>query len=110
MIMRGRKLVRLPSPPYRAWLRNAMAQFPIFRQAFAGALLPLEERVNVKAVFYRDRDAGDLDNYEKGFGDFLQKARIVDNDKLIASWDGSRLDLDRKNPRVEVEIEVLGVS
>jgi len=28
----------------------------------------------------------------------------VENDRLIVSWDGSRLLKDRDNPRVEIEI------
>jgi Holliday junction resolvase RusA-like endonuclease len=66
---------------------------------------PCVIQVGAKALFYRPVDGpGDLDNYEKALGDALQKAGIVANDRLIRSWDGSRLLIDRKNPRVEVEL------
>jgi Holliday junction resolvase RusA-like endonuclease len=106
-IRKGQRLIVLPSKPYRLWLKNALAQVPFIRQA-SGLKGMIISPVRVAAVFFRDRKIGDLDNYEKGFGDFLQKARLLSNDKLIASWDGSRLDVDRDRPRVEVEIEVLG--
>lgn len=33
----------------------------------------------------------DLDGACVGFGDLLQKAGIISNDRWIASWDGSRV-------------------
>jgi Holliday junction resolvase RusA-like endonuclease len=106
-IRRNQRLIVLPSKAYRAWLKNALAQVPFIRQT-SGLKGMIVVPVRVTAVFFRDRKSGDLDNYEKGFGDFLQRARLLSNDKLIASWDGSRLDVDRERPRVEVEIELLG--
>ncbi len=103
-----RRLIILPSRPCRRWLKAALEQVPFLRQA-SGLKGMIVVPVRVAAVFYRDRAAGDLDNYEKGLGDFLQRARLLSNDKHIASWDGSRLDIDRVRPRVEIEITVLGL-
>lgn len=61
--------------------------------------------VNCCAFIYRDRQAGDAVNYYQAIADALQDAGIVVNDRLIVSWDGSRLLLDRKRPRVELELE-----
>jgi len=65
----------------------------------------ITEDVHVKALIYRDRRTGDLDNFQHAIGDALQKAGVIKNDKQIESWDGSRKLIDRENPRVEIEIE-----
>ena len=42
----------------------------------------------------------------QGTADLLEKAGILLNDRLIESWDGSRImGLDKDNPRVEIEIK-----
>jgi len=61
--------------------------------------------VSMRALVYRERDVGDLGNYLAAVCDALEKAGVVENDKLIVSFDGSRPLLDRKNPRVELDIE-----
>ena len=35
------------------------------------------------------------------------KARVLedDNSKIVAAHDGSRVEIDRRNPRVEIKIE-----
>lgn len=66
---------------------------------------PIKEPVNCKAIFYRDANRGDAVGYYQGLADVLEHYQIVDNDKFIVSWNGSRLDKDAKNPRVEVTLE-----
>jgi Holliday junction resolvase RusA-like endonuclease len=63
--------------------------------------------VRVTALFYRDAERGDLCGYMQAVGDALEAAGIVSNDKIIGSWDGSIRLLDRKNPRVELELTPL---
>ena len=60
--------------------------------------------VNVSAAFYRDKLTGDAVGYYQALADALEEGRIVENDRLIVSWDGSRLLKDAKNPRIELEI------
>ena len=67
--------------------------------------LPISQPIQVKALFYRDRNIGDLDNYAHAVGDALQKAGVILNDKQIESWDKSRKLIDRVRPRVEITIE-----
>lgn len=49
----------------------------------------------------------DLANLIEATCDILVKAGVLadDNSKIVAAHDGSRVELDRKNPRVEIEIE-----
>lgn len=112
IIWRNGRAIRLPSKPYRRWYKLAQQQVPLFR-AFAreqGVALPIAGRVKVSAVFYRRRGGpGDLDNYFKGLGDALERLGVLVNDRLIASWDGSRLDVDANRPRIELEITGVGL-
>lgn len=65
---------------------------------------PLIGPVAVRALFFREHAIGDLLNYEQALADALEAAAVVENDRLIVSWDGSRLLKDASAPRIEVEI------
>ncbi len=56
----------------------------------------------MNAQIFRERNVGDLGNYLAAICDALESAGVVINDKWIQSFDGSRLSLDRDNPRVEI--------
>lgn len=69
---------------------------------------PISARVNVRCVYYMaTRRSVDLANLIEATTDILVKAGVLedDNSKIVAAHDGSRVELDRKNPRVEIEIE-----
>ena len=93
----------LPSEAFTRW--EAMA-VPQMRIAWAGRQ-PVTYPVNVRAVFYRDANRGDLIGYMQALADALETAGVLENDKYVLSWDGSRLRVDRERPRVEVEIEAM---
>ena len=88
----------LPSEENVAWTKEAVKQM---RQQLAGAAA-LMIPVNCRALFYRERNTGDLVNYEQALADALEEAGIVENDRLIVSWDNSRLLKDAANPRIEI--------
>ena len=70
--------------------------------------VPLSARLNVRCVYYmKTARRVDLANLIEATTDILVKARVLedDNSKIVAGHDGSRVELDRKNPRVEIEIE-----
>ena len=106
MVRRGKMMIRIAPPAYRRWKKLADSQFLLVKVAALRAriALPIRDRVQICALFYRDRESGDLDNYEKGLGDWLQHVGIIGNDRQIASWDGSRLLKDAARPRIEIEI------
>lgn len=112
----------LPSKAYMKWFQEAM-RFGILVKTqlrSQGLEMPVTAPVRVAAVFYcGPGPQGDLNGYEQGLADWMQAAKvsksgkkirdgagIIDDDKLIASWDGSYVDNDIKNPRIEVCIEV----
>lgn len=134
----GKKPIQrvLPSEQFEEWFKSVLAYGPIIRAelARAGVLLPVAEPVEVRALIYREANRGDLCGFQQAVGDALQSQLygcqrcntrsltpccpaatvkrdglgIITDDKLIVSWDGSRLLIDRQCPRVELEIRVLG--
>lgn len=69
---------------------------------------PISEPVNVKCVFYREkRIRCDLTNLLEAIDDILVSYGVLsdDNFTVIASHDGSRVYIDKENPRTEITIE-----
>lgn len=55
-----------------------------------------------------DKRVPDLINLLQATCDILEKARVIDNDKDIISFDGSRIiGVDKVNPRCEITIYIL---
>lgn len=91
--------------PSKAWERWANMVSPMLRAwALRNQLQPIASPVNCAALFYRDADRGDAVGFYQGLADVLEKAGIVENDKHIVSWDGSRLRKDAARPRVELAL------
>lgn len=68
---------------------------------------PIVVPVNVKCVFYRDSARRvDLTNLLEAIDDILIKYKILEDDnfEIIVAHDGSRVYIDRENPRTEIEI------
>lgn len=97
----------LPSKPYERWVEAARLQVRVQWAALHGK--PLRAPCAVRATFYRKLRVGDLDNFLAAAGDLLQRSGVLENDRLIRSWDGSRLDSDPKRPRLELTITPLEV-
>jgi Holliday junction resolvase RusA-like endonuclease len=110
-IRRGRRTFTVSSAAHEAWANSAVLQLRAqVRRAPSDlpvAMLPyFTSAVNMRALVYRDRDVGDLLNFLAAISDALEAAGVVADDKLVLGLDGSRLLLDRKRPRVEVELTV----
>lgn len=63
--------------------------------------------MNVRCVYYMPtRRRVDLTNLLEATDDLLVRAEVLadDNSQIVAAHDGSRVRLDRENPRVEIEI------
>lgn len=96
----GKKRFLVPSAAYERWEERC-----IYQLNRVWHLNPISVPVKIKALVYRDRNVGDLDNFIVAVGDMLQKARVLASDRLVKAWDGSRLLVDRAAPRVELTIE-----
>ena len=71
---------------------------------------PICEPVNVKCVFYREsRIRCDLTNLLEAIDDVLVSYGVLsdDNFTVIVSHDGSRVYVDKDNPRTEITIETV---
>ena len=69
---------------------------------------PISQPVQVKCLFYRKNAIRcDLTNLLEAIDDILVKYGILadDNFKVIYSHDGSRVFIDKDNPRTEIVIE-----
>jgi Holliday junction resolvase RusA-like endonuclease len=116
--VKGRPVV-LPSKANETWARAAVLQMRseyhrstvLAVDPAAGKLTldrplgPINTPVKVAATFYRDANRGDLIGYMQALADALEAAGVVENDRLIVSWDGTRMLVDRHAPRVEVTVE-----
>lgn len=71
---------------------------------------PINEPVNVKCVFYRETKIRcDLSNLLEAAMDILVEYGILadDNFNIITGFDGSRVYIDKENPRTEITIETV---
>ncbi len=69
---------------------------------------PLAGRYNVQVLYYMDTMRRvDLTNLLEATCDILTHYGVLedDNSRIVASHDGSRVLLDRDNPRAEIEIK-----
>lgn len=96
--VRGRP-VMLPSPEYRAW-EDGCARASLYDRTAPAITYP----VNCEARIYRDRNTGDAVGYYQAIADCLEHLGVVQNDRLIVSWDGTRLLKDDACPRVEITL------
>lgn len=71
----------------------------------------INEPINLECHFYKDKNyKSDLVGYLQAVQDALVKAGILydDNTKIVRTTDGSRVEVDRENPRIEVFITFYG--
>jgi Holliday junction resolvase RusA-like endonuclease len=71
---------------------------------------PIKGPINIRCTFYRDsRRRCDLTNLLEAIDDILVKYQIIEDDnfEILAGHDGSRVKVDRDNPRTEIEITAM---
>lgn len=87
----------LPSEAYLAWESDVRA----FAWQNSVLMSPLTCPVKVQALVYIKGQLPDLSGCLESIGDAMQGIIWAD-DKLIYSWDGSRVFHDKENPRTEL--------
>lgn len=93
----------------RDWENAAQLQLQAQLHRYRGVTRHDDERWNMAALVYRDRDGrADLLNYLAAVSDALERAGVVTDDRTILGLDGSRLLIDRARPRVEITLTPLG--
>lgn len=67
----------------------------------------MDRPLSIKAIYYRkDHRRCDITNLESALMDVLVSLRIIadDNYKIVCNTDGSRVKVDKANPRTELWI------
>lgn len=101
IIKQGNRRLLVPSEQYERYAIDCMWQVP--PRAKQGIDCP----VNLQCVYYMPtRRAVDLVNLLEATCDILVDAGVLadDNCRIVAAHDGSRVDYDKQNPRVEITI------
>lgn len=94
----GRPMV-IPSKQYKEYEHESAWFMPHIKT--------IDQSVNIRAVFYMPtRRRVDLVNLLQALCDILVKYSVLEDDNcsIVASFDGSRVDYDKDNPRTEVWI------
>jgi len=103
----GRKphSIPLPSKAFKAYESAAKAQLRLTSHRYRG-------KVEITAKYYlKTLRLPDLNNLLAATADILQAAGIIEDDKNVVSWDGSRIiGKDAANPRCEIEIRQMEES
>jgi len=94
----GKRRLVIPSEAYKEW--ETMARYDALCQIDWQAF-PVNVPCEVTALIYYKGQRPDLSGALESIGDCLEGI-LWENDKLIESWDGSRLAKDNANPRVEI--------
>lgn len=99
----GRFKKLLPSEAFVAWNDITQPQLAVVLRSFPE--MPITRDVNMKALFFRQKNSGDAVGFYQALADALEEAGILENDRQVVSWDGSRLLKDAENPRIIVTIQ-----
>lgn len=70
----------------------------------------IDYSINLKIEFYvPDKRKRDIANYVEAIQDILVKYEVLkdDNYNIVTSLDGTKMQIDKENPRVEIEITKL---
>ena len=106
----GRQML-LPSRQYKEFEKEVVEVVDDLRMKECIGLTAIGYPINLKCTFYKEKDyKADLTGYLQAIQDALVKAKVLadDNHKIVASTDGSKVYLDRNNPRIEIEITKIG--
>ncbi len=101
--IRGGRPVKINTPKYNEWRRSALWQL----KAQEKPETPIDIPINLECHFYKStRGRVDLSALYEGIQDVLVEAGILadDNYLIVAGHDGSRVHVDREDPRMEITI------
>lgn len=102
----GRQMM-LPSKSYKEFEKEVLK----FIKEHPELRVKIDKPVNLECHFYKDKNyKSDLVGYLQAIQDALVKAEVLedDNTNIVATTDGSFVELDRQNPRVEITIKFYG--
>jgi len=97
----GRRFL-IQSKAYRLYEKDCLKQLMYLYKGKT-----IEGQLSMKALYYMPTKARpDLLNLLQATADIIEKAKVIENDKNIYSFDGSRIaGVDKLNPRCEITLE-----
>lgn len=101
IIKAGNRRMLIPSAQYKQYEKDCLQQIP------PKAKQRIDIPVNVQCRYYMPtRHRVDLVNLMEATMDILVKAGVLEDDncRIVCSHDGSYVDYDKHNPRVEITI------
>ena len=102
IIKRGKFNMLLPSEAFEKYENECLWRLTRYKK------YRFDMPVQMQCVYYLPDKAHypDLVGLMQATADILEKAQILDNDRLVVSWDGTHIApvLDKANPRAEIVI------
>ena len=92
--------IMLPSEAYTKYEAKCKAYMPILEK-------PIDFPINLECHYYLEtRRKCDLTNLLQATCDILVKYKIIEDDNysIVASFDGTKAEYDKENPRTEIYI------
>lgn len=99
VMIKGRPIV-IPSKPYLEYEKKCKQYMPTLEK-------PIDYPINLKCTYYMEtRRKTDLTNLLQATCDILVKYKILEDDNysIVSSFEGTRAEYCKENPRVEIEI------
>lgn len=103
---KGRPIL-IPSKLYRQYVDDVSRLGKSIWKEPPAIMLPMDRPLTIKAIYYRkDHRRCDITNLESALMDVLVSLKIIadDNYKIVCNTDGSRVKVDKENPRTELWI------
>jgi hypothetical protein len=103
----GKRIILLPSAAYKKYLAECRDELRSILPTMEGCSFPLSGYYNCACVYYMDaRRIVDLSNLNSALHDMLQDCGVIVNDDCmhIGSSDGSFVQYDKDNPRLEITL------
>jgi Holliday junction resolvase RusA-like endonuclease len=100
---RMKRIIKYDTPSYKQWHNDALKQLAIVKKPE----VPIDYPVNLQCRFFMStKGRVDLSALYEGIQDVLVEVGVLadDNYRIVASHDGSGVDYDKQNPRIEVKI------
>lgn len=92
--------IMLPSKPYVEYEKKCKKYMPKLEK-------PIDFPINLKCTYYMEtRRKTDLTNLLQATCDILVKYKVIEDDNysIISSFEGTKAEYCKENPRVEIEI------
>lgn len=104
---RGKRTVPIIRPEAKTWYELAAWKAKEWAQETGWKMPPKETQVIMEIwYFFKDNKHPDAGNLHKALGDFHHGIIVEDDKKLL--WRDVEIEIDRENPRIELEFRIKG--